>query len=240
MKVNALIVLSLALPFVADAKGGGSPQNGVGGVWKFQYKTPGGEDTKGEMHLVRDKDVACGVYKYSDSKDWIGWASFAVKGDEIDGTYYETQNPSTWKFKITKDTFGGSYKESSDPKSADVPMTAKFDGANTGGPKSINGTWALDYESEKCDITFKQTGSAVTGKAVYKYSGEPCGEYRGTIQGDLLVGEYKQKEDTGHFFLQFRPVLNSSGWVVKGAWGTTRESPFSCDNGGKITGEKTK
>src|SRR5258708_4070041 len=101
MKITPVaIILSLGISAVAAAKG--SPQNGVGGAWKFHYKTPSGEEVSGELHLARDKDVACGVYRYTDSDDWIGWASLGVKGNDLEGTYYETQTLSTWKFKVDK------------------------------------------------------------------------------------------------------------------------------------------
>jgi hypothetical protein len=223
----------MALGGLAFAKG---PENGVSGNWKFKYKNTGGETISGTMSLLRDKDVACGIYKYdTGGADVLGWTTFAVKGNELSGTYYETQEPGPWKFTLDKNSMKGSYEEAGDDgKKVTIPIEVTFSEGLPTGPKSAAGTYDLDFEDHKCTLTLKQSGTQVTGSAKYPSSGDDCGTWRGTASGNLVVGEWKGKDDSGHFFWYY--YQNGGNWFLKGGWGTTRESPYSCYSGGKISG----
>lgn len=231
----ALLCAALSSPAYAGG------ESSFTGAWKLKVA-----DVEGEMFLGADGDLICGSYKTSGE----GWINGKVKDGKLQGLWYEgPESEGGYALTASGKGIAGRYGLAKDKQQTDDPATDSWAGTKlalkvlhpAAKAKKLEIEWG---GTEKLNVTLTIKGSAVTGKMVYRYSGEPGGTLKGTLTGNVLVGSWqdppnadKDKVGSGRFQWTFAVnQVNAAPWSIVGG-SYSFGNPNSCnDNGGKITG----
>jgi hypothetical protein len=222
-------ILALLAASAATASAGGPA---ISGVYKIKFG-----EYPGTMQVVQDGDYVCGTYKGDDGGGG-GWLGGKIENGKVTGLQTSWAEEASGGFPIELAFSGknvtGTFKE--DGKSEAKPWTGSLSAALPKTP-SVSGDYSVEMGGDKIVIHLKQSGTTVSGKAEYLYSGKPAGDWKGTISGNMVVGTWDEDKNHGRF--QWTFSLNKLTWLaVDGTYGVDRDH---CDNGGTIKGgRKTK
>jgi hypothetical protein len=199
----------------------------VSGIYKIKFG-----EYPGTMKIVQDGNFACGTYAGDDGGGY-GWVGGAVDGGKLTGLQTGGDNEASGGYPIsltfTGKSVAGTFKE--DSKSDDKPWTGSLSAAFPKAP-NVSGDYSVEMGGDKIVIHLKQSGTALTGKAEYLYSGKPAGTWKGTISGNMAAGTWDDEKNHGRF--QWTHSLNKLSWLaIDGTYGVDRDH---CDNGGTIKG----